>query len=300
MDPQRLRVFLAVADELHFARAAERLHMAQPPVSRNIQQLERELGVQLFERSTRKVTLTSAGAALIAPAKEAIEALERVKTVARAAGAGEIGRVRLAYAGASSNVMVGRLARAVKQRHPGIQLELLSRHFGLPAMRLLTGGDIDLALGWWDHIPSGVQARVIAVDELVVAVPETHRFADRDRVSIRDFEGDPFVSLAAQTGTPLLERLSLMTRNAGFGADIVQYAPDSWSVMSLVSAEVGCALTLRSVVDGVADPHLRSLRLSDAVAPVELRLSWRADSADRALHAVLRLADSVLPTPPSA
>jgi DNA-binding transcriptional LysR family regulator len=300
MDPQRLRVFLAVADELHFARAAERLHMAQPPVSRSIQQLERELGVQLFERSTRKVTLTSAGDALIAPAKEAIDALERVKTVARAAGVGEIGRVRLAYAGASSNVMVGRLARAVKQGHPGIQLELLSRHFGQPAMRLLTGGDVDLAIGWWDHVPSEVQTRVIAVEALAIAVPETHRFARRDRVSIRDFEGEPFVSLSPETGTPLLERLAVMTRSAGFVADIVQYAPDSWSLMSLVSAEVGCALTLTSVVTRIADPHLRVLPLSDAGAPAELRLAWRAESDDRALRAVLRLADSVLPTPRSA
>ena len=88
MDLQQLRTFLAVAEELHFGRAAERLHMAQPPISRGIQQLERELGARLFERSTRKVTLTSVGEALVAPAQEVLDALDRVSRVARAAGTG--------------------------------------------------------------------------------------------------------------------------------------------------------------------------------------------------------------------
>ena len=297
MDIQQIRAFLAVADELHFGRAAERLHMAQPPVSRSIKQLERELGARLFERSTRKVTLTSVGEALIAPAKEVLDALDRVSTVARAAGMGEIGRVRLAYAGASSNVMVGRLARAVKQNHPGVQFELLSQHFAQPAMQLLTRGDIDIALGRWDHIPPGVDTRVLAVEELVIAVPDTHRLAQRDHVSISEFRDEPFVSLPPKTGSLLLERLRLMTQAAGFNANIVQDAPDSWTVMSLVSAEVGCSLTLSSVVDSIADPHLRFLPLSDPAAPVEMRMAWRADSDDRALQAVLRISENVLPTP---
>ena len=298
MDVSQIRAFLAVAEELHFGRAAERLHMAQPPVSRSIQQLERELGARLFERSTRKVTLTSVGEAVIGPARDVLDALDRVGTVARAAGVGEIGRVRLAYAGASSNVMVGRLARAVKQNHPGIHFELFSQNFAQPAMQRLMRGDIDLALGRWDYVPSGVKTRVIAVEHLVVAVPETHRLAERSDVSIAEFNGEPFVALPPQTGSILLERLRLMTRAAGFAADVVQDAPDSWTVMSLVSAEVGCSLTLSSVVESVADPHLRFLRLSDPVDPVELRMAWRADTDDRAVHAVLRLSEEVLPTPP--
>ncbi|WP_169077088.1 LysR family transcriptional regulator [Microcella alkalica] len=297
MDIPQIRAFLAVADELHFGRAAERLHMAQPPVSRSIQQLERDLGARLFERSTRRVTLTSVGEALVGPAREVLDALERVGTVARAAGLGEIGRVRLAYAGASSNVMVGQLARAVKQNHPGIQLELLSQNFAQPAMQRLVRGEIDIALGRWDHLPDTVRARVIAVEELVIAVPETHRLADRESVSIAELAGEHFVSLPRQTGSLLIDRLRHMTREAGFTADIVQDAPDSWTVMSLVSAEVGCSLTLSSVIDSIADPHLRFLRLSDPVEPVLLRMAWRADSDDRALHAVLRLSEGVLPTP---
>jgi DNA-binding transcriptional LysR family regulator len=299
VDLQQLRAFLAVAEELHFGRAAERLHMAQPPISRGIRQLERELGATLFERSTRRVTLTSVGESLVEPARAVLDALDRVERVARAAGVGEIGHVRLAYAGASSNVIVGQLARAVKQQHPGISLELRSQHFAQPAMQLLSRGDIDIALGRWDHIPAAVRTRVIAVEELVIAVPDTHRLAGEDRVSMAQFEGEPFVSLEPQTGTLLIERLRQMSRAAGFNADVVQHAPDSWTLMSLVSAEVGCSLTLSSVIDSMADPHLRFLRLSDDVAPVELRMAWLRDRDDRALQSVLELSETILPTPSS-
>ena len=297
MEIQQIRSFLAVAEELHFGKAADKLHMAQPPVSRNIKQLERELGALLFERSTRRVTLTSVGAALVSPAREVLAALERMGTAAKAAGIGEIGRVRLAYAGASSNVLVGRLARAVNQLHPGINLELLSQNFAQKAMRLLTRGDIDIALGRWDHIPDGVRTRVVAVEELVIAVPETHRLADRDSVSIADFRTDHFVTLPAELGSVLNDRLQQLTRDAGYTVDVVQDASDTWTLMSLVSAEVGCSLTLSSVIPSIADPHLRFLSLSGDVAPIELRMAWRADTDDRAVQAVLRLSENALPDP---
>jgi len=297
VDLQQIRAFLAVADELHFGRAAEKLHTAQPPVSRSIKQLEKELGARLFERSTRKVTLTSVGEALVAPAQEVLDSLDRMHIVARAAGKGEIGRIRLAYAGASSNVMVGHLSRAVRQSHPGIQVELFSQHFAQPAIQLLTHGEIDLALGRWDYLPSNVDTRVIAVEELVIAVPDTHRLADQESVAMSELRGEPFVSLSPRTGSLLIDRLRIMSQEAGFTANIVQDGPDSWTVMSLVSAEVGCSLTLSSVIDSIADPHLRFLKIADPTPPVELRLAWRRDSDDRAVHAVLRLSETVLPTP---
>jgi DNA-binding transcriptional LysR family regulator len=297
MEIQQIKVFLAVAEELHFGRAAERLRLAQPPVSRSIQQLERELGSTLFDRSTRRVALTPTGKALVGPAREILASVERFTTTARGAGRGEIGHVRFAYAGASSNAMIGRLARAVRHQHPGIRFELLSQRFAQLAMGSLERDEIDVALGRWDHVPSGMSTRTIAIERLMVALPETHRLADRAAISISELRGEPFVSLPAETGSVLLERLRALSRAAGFSADIVQYAPDTWTVMSLVSAEVGCSLTLSSVVDSIADPHLRFVPLQDDVPPVELRMAWKTDKGDRALAAVLRTSESVLPSP---
>ena len=128
-----------------------------------------------------------------------------------------------------------------------------------------------------------------------VGLPETHRLADRVTVSISEFSDDRFVTLPTDLGSVLNDRLRQMSREAGFSVDIVQDASDTWTLMSLVSAEVVCSLTLSSVIPSIADPHLRFLRLSDDVDPVELRIAWRADSDDRAMHAVLRLAEEVLP-----
>src|SRR5450631_148401 len=137
MELGQLRAFLAVAEELHFGRAAERLHIAQPPLSRTIKALERELGTRLFDRNTRSVTLTPSGHALIGPAREALEAVGRTAAAVRAADEGEVGLVRIAFAGVSTHRIVAALARAVRSSRPGIQMELSSQNFAQPAMKKL-------------------------------------------------------------------------------------------------------------------------------------------------------------------
>lgn len=295
MEIQQIRAFLAVAEELHFGRAAEKLHMAQPPVSRSIQQLERELGTRLFDRSTRSVKLTGAGEAFIGPATEIIDATRRAGIAVHAADKGEVGRVRVAYAGASTHTLVGRLAREVRRDHPGIQIELFSQNFAQPAMDRVLSGDMDIALGRWDYIAAGIETRLLAAEDLVVAVPASHRLADAGEVRMADFQGDTFVSLPPHAGAVLNDRLRRLTHAAGFELDIVQIVPDSWTALSLVAAEVGCTLTLSSVAEAVTDPHVRFVKLLDKTIPVELRMAWRRDNSSPALRAVLELAERILP-----
>src|SRR4051794_37372115 len=116
VDIGHLRSFLAVAEELHFGRAAARLHIAQPPLSRTIKQLERELGTTLFDRNTRSVRLTSSGQALVGPAKEVLDALRRAEAAVRSADGGEVGLVRIAFAGLSTHPLVARLSRMVRSK----------------------------------------------------------------------------------------------------------------------------------------------------------------------------------------
>lgn len=299
MEIQQVRAFLAVAEELHFGRAAEKLHMAQPPVSRSIQQLERELGTRLFDRSTRRVKLTGAGEALIGPATEIIDATRRASIAVHAADKGEVGRVRVAYAGASTHALVGRLAREVRRDHPGIQIELFSQNFAQPAMDRVLSGDMDIALGRWDYIPAGIETRLLAAEDLVVAVPASHRLASAGQVRMAEFKGDTFVSLPPHAGAVLNDRLRRLTHAAGFELDIVQIVPDSLTAISLVAAEVGCTLTLSSVAATVTDPHVRFLGLLDKTVNVELRMAWRQENTSPALRAVLELAERILPTPDS-
>ncbi|WP_430334563.1 LysR family transcriptional regulator [Rhodococcus sp. ACT016] len=287
MDVDELRSFLAVAEELHFRRAAEKLHVAQPPLSRTIKQLERELGTVLFERSTRSVKLTASGEALVGPAKEVLAAVRRAEAAVRAADGGEVGLVRIAFAGVSTHRLVARLARVVRSQRPGIQLELSSQNFAQPAMKRLVQGDTDLALGRWDVIPADVSAEVVMRDSLVVALPATHSLAAARRAAIAQFADECFVSLPPHEGAVLPDRLRLLAHTKGFVADVVQVAPDTQTALALVSAEVGCHLTLASVAQNVTDPHVVFVALDETTPDVDLRVAWRREDANPALHAVL-------------
>ena len=289
MDVEQLRSFLAVADELHFGRAAERLHVAQPPLSRTIKRLERELGTRLFDRNTRSVRLTSSGQALMDPAKEVLDALRRAETAVRSADHGEVGTVRIAFAGVSTHRLVARLARVVRSQRPGIQLELSSQNFAQPAMKRLLASETDLALGRWDVVPAEVSAQVVMPDSLVLAVPDTHPLAGARRVSIGQLVSEGFVSLPPHEGSVLPDRLRRLAHANGFVAEVVQVAPDTQTALALVSAEVGCHLTLASVAENVTDPHVVFIPLNESTPSldVHLRAAWRRDDQNPALRAVL-------------
>lgn len=287
MDEGQLRAFLAVAEELHFGRAAERLHIAQPPLSRTIKQLERGLGTRLLDRTTRSVKLTSSGQALVAPALEVLDALRRAEEAVRSADGGETGLVRIAFAGVSTHRLVARLARRVSSHRPGIQLELSSQHFAQPAMKKLVQGDTDIALGRWDVIPAEVRSRVVMPDSLVIALPDTHPLAGAHRLPIARLAGEAFVSLAPHEGAVLPDRLRRLAQENGFVADVVQVAPDTLTALALVSAEVGCHLTLASVALNAADPHVVFVPLADSAPDVDLRAAWRRQDTSPAVRAVL-------------
>jgi DNA-binding transcriptional LysR family regulator len=287
MDIGQLKAFLAVAQELHFGRAAERLHIAQPPLSRIIKQLEAELGTRLLDRNTRSVKLTASGQALIAPATEVLEALRRAQEAVMSAESGATGLVRIAFAGVSTHQLVARLARQVKSNRPGIQLELSSQNFALPALKKLVQGETDIALGRWDVMPAEISSRVVMQDSLVVALPDTHRLAGASRLALGRLAGDGFVSLTPFEGAVLPDRLHRLAREAGFVADVVQVAPDTQTALALVSAEVGCHLTLASVARYATDPHVVFVPLEDSTADVHLRAAWRREDPSKVLQAVL-------------
>lgn len=295
MEIAQLRAFLAVAEELHFGRAAERLHIAQPPLSRTIQQLERQLGTRLFDRSTRSVRLTTAGIALVDPAQAVIEAVRRAEGAVEAADHGETGIVRVVFAGISTYQLVAQWARSVRQARPGIRLELSSQNFAQPAMRKLLEKDADVALGRWDIIPTGIDSRIAALDSLVVAMPDTHRLARAPEVLFTDMAGEEFISLPPYEGAVLPDRLRRLAHAGGFAANVVQVAPDTQSALALVSAEVGCHLTLASVARHASQEHVAFVPLRDETTDVNLRLAWRHGDTNPALESVLRLADALLP-----
>ncbi|NGP06415.1 LysR family transcriptional regulator [Rhodococcus sp. 14C212] len=247
------------------------------------------LGTVLFDRNTRSVKLTASGEALVGPAREVLDALRRAEASVRSADDGDVGLVRISFAGVSTHQLVARLARVVRSQRPGIRLELSSQNFAQPAMKKLVDGDTDLALGRWDIVPAEIAARVVMPDSLVVALPDTHPLAGARRLSITQLAAESFVSLPPHEGAVLPDRLRRLSHVGGSVADVVQIAPDTQTALALVSAEVGCPLTLASVAHNVTDLHVVFVPLDESTPDVDLRVAWRRDDTNPALQMVLKV-----------
>ncbi|MFE9814590.1 LysR family transcriptional regulator [Streptomyces sp. NBC_00236] len=296
MELRHLFAFVAVAEELHFGRAAKRLQMAQPPLSQQIRQLEKELGVQLFERNTRSVRLTSAGESFLQPVRTVIEDLDTAVRAVKAAGRGEYGRVSIGFAGASSHETLPRLTRAVRAAHPAIELVMTGQTYANVALARVADGSLDLGFVRLPVTQPGVTFRVIDEEELVCALPSDHPLAARDSVPLEVLAGEPFVSFPANTGSTVRDAMVGACEAAGFNPRVVQEAPDSYTILALVAAGVGVTLTVTSV-QHIQQSGLVYRPLAGPPIRRQAALAWRADNPSAALHAVLAVAEDALPTP---
>ncbi|WP_435200791.1 LysR family transcriptional regulator [Janibacter sp. GS2] len=297
MELHHVRAFLAVAEELHFGRAAQRLHMAQPPLSRTIKQLERSLGSPLFERTTRTVRLTLQGEALIGPAQEIVGAFEKAERAVAHAGAGETGRVRMGFAGPSSHEPIGALARAMRGGYPGIELELTSFVYGSDVVGQLMSHDLDMAIVRFASGPSpGLEARVVQRERFVVAVPEGHWLGDRHDITMDDLADEPWVLLNAATGSVVRDALFQRAHQAGFMPRVVQQAPDSWTIMALVRAGVGITLSIDSAFTSLDPRGMHIIPLEGVNPYTRASLAWRSDDRSPALRRVIEMSQRVFPS----
>jgi len=297
MELRDIEAFVAVAEELHFGRAAAKLHISQPPLSNRIQRLEQELKVQLFTRSTRNVALTDAGLRLLAPAKAVLNQLAIAESVAASIVTGDLGTVRIGFAGASTQRSLPVLSHAVRAAYPGIELQLQSQTYVYTAIEMLLEGSLDLAFARLPSRDPLLESRVVEVEEILCALPEGHPLAEQDELRLADLQNEEFVSLPADQGSILQATMSALCVTAGFTPRVVQFAPDSATVLALVAAGVGVTITLSSVrpvqTVGIAYRLLQDIRPSHMFAT----LTWRRDDASPALARVLEVSERALPTP---
>jgi DNA-binding transcriptional LysR family regulator len=296
MELRHLKAFIAVAEELHFGRAAERLHMAQPPLSQQIRQLEKSLGVQLFERSTRSVRLTSGGEALLEHALRIIDEVEDAQRAARAGGRGEYGKVTVGFAGASSRFLLPKLARAVRAAYPNLELVMIGQTYANTALTQIADRSLDLGFVRLPFQVPGLEYRPIEDETLVVVLPEDHPLAAGDDVSILDLAGEQFVSFPRDAGSTLRTITQRFCLQHGFSPRIVQEAPDSYTIHSLVAAGVGVSIGLSSTTH-IQQPGVRYLPLREDSPRFQSALAWHRDNPSPALSSVIRVADQTLPRP---
>lgn len=296
MDLHQLNVFLAVAEHLHFGNAAKQLHLAQPAVSRAVAQLEKSLGAALLERSTRRVTLTAAGAQLVESGQGILRAVTEAKALVQSAEGGDRGQISIVFAGASTHRMIGALCLELNRAYPQISTRIQPQRYTQHSLNLVLDGEMDIELGRWDFLPVGLEDRIVLEEHLVLAVHASHPLAEAESVSMAQVADEQFVG-PAETRTLLHDRLQLLCHNAGFEPKVVQRAPELSTALTLVAAGIGSTLTLNTIQDNINDEYVRFIPVADDYPPIHLRMAWRSESTNPVLGHVLEVADRVWPTP---
>jgi DNA-binding transcriptional LysR family regulator len=296
MELRHLRAFAAVAEELHFGRAAARLHIAQPPLSQQIKQLERDLGVRLLERTTRQVRLTNAGVVFLEHARRVLTEADRARESVLLTERGERGEIRVGLTGATTWRLLPRLTRAYRERYPLVRLELHPSVFSGAQISALLDGGIDVAL-LRAPVPALLESRTVLDEELVAVLPDEHPLAARASVPLADLAGENFVSYPDRQGSNLRDTAMRACTDAGFWPRVVQEAQDTYTVVALVAAAVGVALLPASAewlqFEGVA---FRPVTGADVRVPVAL--TWRPGDGSRILSGFLEVAGETLPDQP--
>jgi len=273
---RQLRHFVAVAEQLHFGRAAAALNMSQPPLSRSIQDLERRLGATLLARSRRKVELTPEGARFLEEAKRVLGQLERaVLEVGRmAAGAG--GRLRLGFVSLADYGVLPELLKAYKASRPGVSLAL--REMLSPEQAVaLAAGELDFGL-LLPPVAGDLEHLVVQRERFVVALPSRHRLSRaRGRIAVREIANEAFVMVPREIAPGLHDIVAMLAARAGFSPRVAQEAIQMQTVVSLVSSGLGVAVVPASVAN-LGRRGVVYREIGDAHPRLDLWLAWRRGS----------------------
>jgi DNA-binding transcriptional LysR family regulator len=292
MELRHLRYFLAVAEELHFGHAAERVHIAQPPLSQQIRKLEQELGVTLFKRTKRRVELTPAGRAFAVDVRRVFAQTERaVHTVQRAAR-GESGELSIGFVPSADLDLLPRVLRAWRPRFPHVELELRSL---LPAAQIEALLDDRIQVAFL-RLPvadeRGLVIEPIQREPLLAALPRGHRLARQARVRLSDLAGETMILFPRDVAPEYYDVFISACRRAGFTPKVLH--PGSMQTnLGLVSAGLGVALMPASIQklrrEGVVYRPLRS-----PVPHVEMAIAYRAEEPSAVLTAFLDVLHDVV------
>jgi DNA-binding transcriptional LysR family regulator len=285
---RHLRYFIAVAEELNFSRAAERLHMAQPPLSAAIQQLERDLGVDLFTRTTREVTLTDAGRAFLEGARRTLAEADRAAEDAKRAGAGELGSLRLAYSWSTRFETLPALGRVFRAGHPGVEL-LAQEMWNARMAPALRSGSIDLALSLCPEIAAELELAPIRKERLVVLLPETHPLAGEEAIPLSSLADDEFVLFPRDIAPRLHDVFVAIYRRAGFEPRLrTESFHTGWDLGVL--ADIPAAAMAPQTVAGELPEGITAVALTEPTDSLETCLVWRTDERSPAVAAFVEVA----------
>lgn len=275
MEYRHLRYFVAVAEELHFTRAAARLHISQQPLSQQIKGLEDELGVELFRRTSRRVELTEAGHVFLGEVRDLFAQTERAVRRAKQAADGTLGELTVGYSGSTLYNVMPETVRVYAERYPGVTLNL--RELCTPEQEeALLKGALDVGLLALPVSSPELAYETLLSDPLVAALPAHHPLTSHPQVALRDLTREPFVLYERDQKALFHDLVVSLCHDAGFSPRVTQYATTEQAVIGLVAAGAGVAVVTAS------QQHLERAGvayrvLNDVTTTVEIAVAWRRD-----------------------
>lgn len=295
LDPGELRAFVTVAEELHFGRAALRLDISQPQVSRRVRALEGTLGVELFVRTARRTTLTDAGEMLLLDAREALAGFDRLRARARVVRSGAGGRVSVGFLWSTLSAFLPQLVAAAAERHPDIELSVSQLVFleMLPALRR---GDVDLVIGRSAREESDIVEETLRREPSVLAMPEGHPFTRQDTLRLAQLDGEPMIAFSRALVPSAYDASVAAARERGVEIRIVQHARSAGEALALVSAGLGVYRLPASAVAPYTGVTYREIE----DAPARVVLLRRPAPLPPAVAAIAALAHDLFTDAPNA
>ncbi|TXK73509.1 LysR substrate-binding domain-containing protein [Paenibacillus sp. N3.4] len=289
MDLKKLRYFITVAEELHFNRAAKKLNMTQPPLSQQIQGLEEELGVKLFERTKRQVRLTSAGAIFLEESRNMVSQLERSIKMTQLAYQGKKGQLSIAFVDSAVGGMMVNVLKEYRKRFPDVQLTL-SEMTSAQQLKALHAGKIDVGFLRLLDPSKHITTRLYTNESLVAVLPELHPLAVHPTVSLHALANEPFILSPHHMGASFHDLIIDFCRQHGFQPHIVQEAVQMYTIVNLVAADIGISIVPSSVsVFQRSDIVFRSF--NEVTPRVPLYAAWKTDRSEIVLTQFLEVVE---------
>jgi DNA-binding transcriptional LysR family regulator len=291
MELRRVRYFVAVAENLHFRRAAEKMNVVQSAISQQVRRFEDELGVELFERSGHEVRLTEAGRLMLPECRKLILQAEETARVAQQANAGARGRINFALIDNAICSLFPPLVRAFSCRYPDIELTLQGMDW-VEQTAALNDRQIDIGLMPAPRPDGDFESEAFVRGPLVAALPRNHPLASQASLSLERLSNEPFVLFPAAKRSRILEVILSACSQRAFTPRVVQEAPQMHTLLALVDAGLGVTLVPQWVAS--MEVHDVAFRPIDPPAPIyELIFTWRRDNSNRALAGLLEIGREV-------
>ena len=286
MELRHLRYFQAVAEELHFGRAAEHVHIAQPALSQQIRQLEKDLGVELLKRTTRNVELTAAGVAYLKKTTAILDAVDDAAAQARRIAEGAEGRFAIGCVGSATYSVLPRLVRGLSESLPGVEVTVHGEMLAPAQIDALLAGDIDLALLRPPLQHAALVAKTVRRDRLLAALPSNHRLARRARLRVDDLRDEEFIAYASHGRSVMSGVISAVCADAGFVPRIRHEVMETSTLVTLVAAGLGVAI-VPAPTAAVGIPGVRFTPLLPSTLGIDLVVAYAPTIAARLLTTVL-------------